>query len=132
MRLTVTSPIPNEATADLIVMPRCRSRASESVCVVPASTLPRLSITPAAYRSRSVSVVLPASTCARIPRLSVVRGTRHTLRRCLNGHHDGHGRLAHSYPPCSPPGCFGQSITAPAGNAPHFLHTGSWGRRLRG
>jgi hypothetical protein len=51
------SPIPNEATADLIVMPCCRSSASESVCVVPASALPRLSMTPVAYRSRSVSVV---------------------------------------------------------------------------
>ena len=35
-------------TADLIVMPRCCSSASESVCVVPASTLPISSMTPAA------------------------------------------------------------------------------------
>ena len=48
IRLTVTSPIANDATADLIVMPRCRSSASESVCVVPASTLPTSSMTPAA------------------------------------------------------------------------------------
>src|SRR5215472_11473517 len=91
----VTSPMPNEATADLMVIPRCRSSASESVWVVPASTLPSSEMTFAAYSSRSVSVVLPASTCARIPRLSVVRGTRHTLRVGLNGHHDGHERLAH-------------------------------------
>src|SRR5215469_8634171 len=87
--------MPNEATADLIVIPRCRSSASESVCVVPASTLPSSEMTFAAYSSRSVRVVLPASTCARIPRLRVVRGTRHTLRIGLNGHHDGHERLAH-------------------------------------
>ena len=31
IRLTVTSPIANEATADLIVIPRWRSSASESV-----------------------------------------------------------------------------------------------------
>jgi hypothetical protein len=31
IRLTVTSPTVNETTADLIVMPRCRSSASESV-----------------------------------------------------------------------------------------------------
>jgi choline dehydrogenase-like flavoprotein len=32
----------------LIVMPRCRSSASESVWVVPSSTLPTSSMTPAA------------------------------------------------------------------------------------
>ena len=36
----------NEATADLIVMPRCRSSARVSVWVVPASTLPILSMAP--------------------------------------------------------------------------------------
>jgi hypothetical protein len=35
IRLTATSSMANDATADLIVMPRCRSRASESVCVLP-------------------------------------------------------------------------------------------------
>jgi hypothetical protein len=78
IRLTVTPPTANDTTADLIVIPRWRSSASESVCVVPASTLPISSMTPAANRSRSVSVVLPASTCARMPRLSVRRGKRHT------------------------------------------------------
>ncbi len=48
IRLTVTSPIANETTADLIVIPRWRSSASESVCVVPSSTLPTSSMTPAA------------------------------------------------------------------------------------
>jgi len=71
IKLTVTPSTANEVTADLIVIPRCRSSASESVCVVPASTLPISSMTPAAWSSRSVSVVLPASTCARIPKLSV-------------------------------------------------------------
>ena len=70
-RLTARSPRTNEATADRIVMPRSRSRSRESVWVVPASTLPTWSIAPALKRSRSVRVVLPASTWARIPRLSV-------------------------------------------------------------
>ena len=48
IRLTVTSPTVNDTTADLIVMPRCRSSASESVWVVPSSTLPTSSMTPAA------------------------------------------------------------------------------------
>ena len=39
-RLTARSPTRNEATADRIVMPRSRSSSSESVWVVPASTLP--------------------------------------------------------------------------------------------
>src|SRR6478672_9620460 len=55
-------------------MPRSRSRSSESVWVVPASTLPTRSMAPAVKRSRSVRVVLPASTWARIPRLSVRMG----------------------------------------------------------
>jgi hypothetical protein len=38
----------NDTTADLIVIPRCRSSASESVCVLPSSTLPIASMTPAA------------------------------------------------------------------------------------
>lgn len=33
IRLTATSSTTNDTTADLIVMPRCRSSASESVCV---------------------------------------------------------------------------------------------------
>jgi hypothetical protein len=48
IRLTVTSSIANETTADLIVIPRSCSSASESVCVVPLSTLPISSMTPAA------------------------------------------------------------------------------------
>jgi len=51
-----------DATADLMVIPRCRSRARESVWVLPASTLPISSMTPAAKSSRSVKLVLPAST----------------------------------------------------------------------
>ncbi len=52
-------------------------------------------MTPEAYSSRSVRVVLPASTCARIPKLSVFRDTRHTLRTGPKGHLDGRERLAH-------------------------------------
>ena len=48
IRLTVTSSIANDTTADLIVIPRCRSSASESVWVLPSSTLPISSMTPAA------------------------------------------------------------------------------------
>jgi hypothetical protein len=71
IRLTVTPSMTNETTADLIVMPRWRSSARESVCVLPSSTLPTSSMIPAAWSSRSVRVVLPASTCARIPRFKV-------------------------------------------------------------
>ena len=73
-RLTARSPTRNEATADRIVMPRSRSSSSESVWVVPASTLPTRSMAPVVKRSRSVRVVLPASTWARMPRLSVRMG----------------------------------------------------------
>jgi hypothetical protein len=48
IRLTVTPPTANDTTADLMVIPRWRSSASESVCVVPASTLPISPMTPAA------------------------------------------------------------------------------------
>ena len=95
IRLTVTSSMTNDTTADLIVMPRCRSSARESVCVLPSSTLPTSSMTPAAYSSRSVSVVLPASTCAKIPKLSVRRSKRHTLRIGREALLDGHERSAH-------------------------------------
>src|SRR4029077_18713017 len=82
----------NETTADLIVMPRCRSSARVSVWVLPSSTLPIWSMTPAAKRSRSVRVVLPASTCARIPKFSVYT-KRHVLYR---GTSDGHERCSHA------------------------------------
>src|SRR5947207_11931041 len=78
-------------------MPRCRSSDSESVCVVPASTLPASSMTPASYSSRSVRVVLPASTCARIPRFSSFCDTRHTLQIGPKGPVDGHERVAHRF-----------------------------------
>src|SRR6266699_1033914 len=60
-------------------MPRRRSMSIESVRVVPASTLPSSGMAPASYSSRSVRLVLPASTCARIPRLRVLT-ERHVLR----------------------------------------------------
>ena len=77
IKLTATFPIGKDATADLIVIPRRRSNGSKSVWVVPASTAPSWSMTPESYSSRSVRVVLPASTCARIPKLSVFCDTRH-------------------------------------------------------
>ena len=101
IRLTWTPPSANEATADLIVMPALRSSSSESVCVVPASTLPTSSMTPASKRSRSVRVVLPASTCARIPRLSCFCDTRHSFRVDPKGRLDGSERVAHVAPPLS-------------------------------
>src|SRR5258708_15542864 len=55
-------------------MPRRRSMSIESVRVVPASTLPSSLMAPASNSRRSVRLVLPASTCARIPRLSVCKG----------------------------------------------------------
>jgi energy-converting hydrogenase B subunit Q len=94
IRLTVTSPMAKDTTADLMVMPRRRSRSRKSVWVLPSSTLPGSSMTPAAYSSRSVRVVLPASTCAKIPRFNICT-VRHVLcvdGNCLPG---GHGRLAH-------------------------------------
>src|SRR4051794_3133802 len=68
--LTVVPSSGNDTTAALIVMPRRRSRARLSVRVVPESTDPGSSMTPARCRSRSVRVVLPASTWARMPTLS--------------------------------------------------------------
>ena len=53
IRLTATPSISKETTAALMVMPRCRSSASESVCVFPASTLPSASMTPAVCSNRS-------------------------------------------------------------------------------
>ena len=95
-RLTARSPTRNEATADRIVMPRSRSSSSESVWVVPASTLPTWSIAPAVKRSRSLRVVLPASTWARIPRLSVRMGP-HVFQgggHLLAGHGCSHSLLS--------------------------------------
>ncbi len=46
-RFTGTPAMVNDTTADLMVMPRWRSSASVSVCVVPASTLPTASMMPA-------------------------------------------------------------------------------------
>jgi hypothetical protein len=46
--LTVRSSIANDATADLIVIPRSRSSSRVSVWVVPRSTLPILVMAPAA------------------------------------------------------------------------------------
>ncbi len=99
IRLTVTPPTENEATADLMVMPRCRSSSSVSVWVLPSSTLPISSMTPAAKRSRSVRLVLPASTCATIPKLTVCTRS-HVLEVGDNDHRDGHESCTHVWTPC--------------------------------
>lgn len=52
-------------------MPRWRSRSSVSVWVVPLSTRPTARMTPVSKRMRSVRLVFPASTCARIPRFRI-------------------------------------------------------------
>ncbi len=70
-RLTWRSPTPNAATAERMVMPRSRSSSPESVCVFPASTLPSDATVPWSNSSRSVRLVLPASTWARMPRFRV-------------------------------------------------------------
>src|SRR5215470_16985706 len=95
MRLTVVRPTGNEATAALIVMPRARSRASESVCVLPSSTLPIAVMAPALYSRRSVRLVLPASTWARMPRFSV-RTERQVLRVGGHGRETGRRRTTHA------------------------------------
>src|SRR6266542_2732937 len=76
MRLTWRSPTANATTAERIVMPRRRSMSPVSVWVVPASTLPSRSMTPVSKSRRSVRLVLPASTCARMPMLTVSIGWR--------------------------------------------------------
>ena len=76
IRLTVVVRQSKDTTADRIVMPRWRSSTMLSVWVSPASTLPGSSSTPASKRMRSVRLVLPASTCATIPRLSVRKPSR--------------------------------------------------------
>src|SRR3954465_3271279 len=48
-----------------------------SVWVVPLSTLPTDAMTPVSKRMRSVRLVLPASTCARIPIVTI--GMRHAF-----------------------------------------------------
>src|SRR6185437_4483746 len=86
------------------------SSASESVCVLPSSTLPISSMTPAVNSSRSVRLVLPASTCARIPKLSV-RTKRHVLRIGGNCPRERHERCTHGTLPADRllVGCLGQS-----------------------
>lgn len=73
MRLTLTPPTVKDTTADRMVMPRRRSSSCESVWVSPRSTLPTWSMTPEVCSSRSVRLVLPASTCARIPMVTLVK-----------------------------------------------------------
>src|SRR5829696_7154378 len=80
IRLMVVRPTTNDTTAALMVMPRWRSRSRVSVWVLPWSTLPTSSMTPAANSSRSVRVVLPASTWARIPRFTV--STKRSVLAC--------------------------------------------------
>src|SRR5580704_18159102 len=76
-------------------MPRRRSTSIESVRVVPASTLPSSGMAPASNSSRSVRLVLPASTCARIPRLSVRKGQ--LLQESGRDRRQGSCRTHHEY-----------------------------------
>ena len=99
MRLTVRPAMVKDTTADLMVMPRRRSSSSESVCVLPASTLPSSAMTPAVCSRRSVRLVLPASTWATIPRLRVVRIKRHVLARGMGCCLVGHDRWTHDHSP---------------------------------
>ena len=96
IRLTVVSPMANETTAARMVMPRVRSSARVSVWVLPASTLPTASMTPASKSRRSVRLVLPASTCASIPRLRH-RIPRHDL--AVNISRRGDDRRLHGFSP---------------------------------
>ena len=57
--------------AEVIVIPRSRSWAIQSIAVVPSSTPPILRMRPARYRTRSVTVVLPASMWAMKPMFRV-------------------------------------------------------------
>ncbi len=86
MRL-IRCPSQSQLTAAAkMVMPRSRSWESKSVTVVPSCTSPRLWTAPVRNRIRSVTVVLPASTWARMPRLRTawsarsVRSVRTALR----------------------------------------------------
>ena len=61
------SPRSITACEEKMVMPRSRSIASVSRCESPLSTRPRVRICPASKSIASASVVLPASTCAKMP-----------------------------------------------------------------
>src|SRR5205823_14402498 len=77
---------------------RCRNARHYGLvshCWARASTRAIWSMAPAAWTSRSKSVVLPASTCAEIPKFSVRRTMRHTLRIGRKALRDGHERWAH-------------------------------------
>ncbi len=91
-RLVLTPLMSKETTAARMVMPRRRSIAIVSVWVLPASTLPGASSTPASKSRRSVRVVLPASTWARIPKFSV-----RNLHVLLAGGLEGGERCSHRW-----------------------------------
>ena len=65
------SPQVSTAAAARTEMPRLRSTSIQSVWVVPSSTLPARRMLPLNSRSCSVTVVLPASAWARMPRFMV-------------------------------------------------------------
>ena len=65
--MMVRSGVAMTAGSVKMVMPRCRSMASVSRKASPWSTRPSLRTWPVAYSSASDNVVLPASTCARMP-----------------------------------------------------------------
>ena len=65
--MTWVSPWSSTACDEKIVMPRSRSIALVSRCESPSSTRPRLRMRPTLNNMASANVVLPASTCAKIP-----------------------------------------------------------------
>src|ERR1700751_6387610 len=98
-------------------MPRRRSTSIESVRVVPASTLPSSLIAPASNSSRSVRLVLPASTCARIPRLSVCKGQ--LLQESVRDRWQGSCRTHYGYL-LEKPSADNPLPPSPASSATHF------------
>ena len=60
-------------TAEVMVIPRSRSRSIQSITARPSWTSPILWVRPAAKRKRSESVVFPASMWAMIPMFRMAR-----------------------------------------------------------
>ncbi len=108
-----------------MVMPRSRSCGSKSVTVVPSCTSPRRWVSPVRNRMRSVTVVFPASTWARMPRLrtAAAAGTETVLVRvvarsvrmapCLSESDPGMGSAIHGTTSSS-----GSTGTAPDSGKP--------------
>jgi hypothetical protein len=120
IRLTVASAIANDTTPALMVIPRWRSRASESVCVVPASTLPISSMTPGGVeqplgeRLSSRVYMRQDSQVERSLRQSLIPSEVETLR-------DGHECSTHRGSPRLAVGCCQRTIIRRACIAPGLI-----------